>query len=162
MDEKQTKPRRPLWFWLFIGLGVIILIFGLGAPQALSSANEQTVTYDVFLKALDEGKIEEVELKSGTLYYTLKEAATLAPTAAPQFNFGFRSMSSASKRVTVYTVTAMNDPELVDRLHAAGVTFSENAGSGNMLLLEILDQFRGSVPARFKGNAFAFYHCRAC
>ena len=53
MDEKQTKPRRPLWFWLFIGLGVIILIFGLGAPRALSSANEQAVTYDVFLKALE-------------------------------------------------------------------------------------------------------------
>ena len=56
MDEKQTKPRRPLWFWLFVGLGVIILFLGLGAPSALSSANEEEVTYDVFLQALEAGK----------------------------------------------------------------------------------------------------------
>ena len=53
MDEKQTKPRRPLWFWLFIGLGVVVLFFGLGAPNVLGSANEQTVTYDTFLTALE-------------------------------------------------------------------------------------------------------------
>ena len=53
MDEKQTKPRRPLWFWLIIGLGAVILIFGLGAPQALSNASEEEVTYDVFLTALE-------------------------------------------------------------------------------------------------------------
>ena len=84
MDEKQTKPRRPLWFWLFIGLGAVLLVFGLGAPKALSSGNEQTVTYDVFLTALEEGKVQEVELKSGTLYYTLKETAQPAATAGPQ------------------------------------------------------------------------------
>ena len=65
MDEKQTKPRRPLWFWLFIGLGVVVLIFGLGAPSALSSGNEKSVTYDVFLTDLETGKVKEVELKSG-------------------------------------------------------------------------------------------------
>ncbi len=38
MDEKQAKPRRPLWFWMFVGLGVVVLIFGLGAPRALRSS----------------------------------------------------------------------------------------------------------------------------
>ena len=80
MDEKQTKPRRPLWFWLFIGLGVVVLIFGLGAPSALSSGNEKSVTYDVFLTDLEAGKVKEVELKSGILYYTLKETAQPAET----------------------------------------------------------------------------------
>ena len=98
MDEKQAKPRRPLWFWLFVGLGVVVLIFGLGAPRALSNASEEEVTYDVFLTALEEGKVQEVELKSGTLYYTLKEAAQPAPTAAPQLNFGFRTLSGGSRK----------------------------------------------------------------
>ena len=96
MDEKQTKPRRPLWFWLFIGLGVLVLVFGLGAPSALGSGNEQEVTYDVFLKALDEGAVKEVELKSGTLYYTLKAEVQPVATAAPQLNFGFRTMSGST------------------------------------------------------------------
>ena len=113
MDEKQTKPRRPLWFWLFIGLGVVVLIFGLGAPSALSSGNEQSVTYDVFLTDLEAGKVQEVELKSGVLYYTLKESARPAATEAPRLNFSFRSMATGGKKATVYTVTAMNDPDLV-------------------------------------------------
>ena len=100
MDEKQAKPRRPLWFWLFVGLGVVVLIFGLGAPRALSNASEEEVTYDVFLTALEEGKVQEVELKSGTLYYTLKETAQPAPTAAPQLNFGFRTLAGSGKKTT--------------------------------------------------------------
>ena len=79
MDEKQTKPRRPLWFWMFIGLGVIGLIFGLGAPRALSSTSEEEVTYDVFLTALEAGEIEEVELKSGGLRY-YADNDTIIPT----------------------------------------------------------------------------------
>ena len=153
MDEKQAKPRRPLWFWLFVGLGVVVLIFGLGAPRALSNASEEEVTYDVFLTALEEGKVQEVELKSGTLYYTLKEAAQPAPTAAPQLNFGFRTLADSGKKTTVYTVTAMDDPDLVNRLHAAGVTFSENPGTGNMLLL-ILIQY--AVPILFYVAIFSF------
>ena len=137
MDEKQTKPRRPLWFWLFVGLGVIILFLGLGAPSALSSANEEEVTYDVFLQALEKGKVKEVELKSGTLYYTLLPEAEPTSTAAPQLNFSFRTMAG-SKKTKIYAVTAMNDPDLVNRLHEAGVTFSENAGTGNVLLLVLL------------------------
>ena len=153
MDEKQAKPRRPLWFWLFVGLGVVVLIFGLGAPRALSNASEEEVTYDVFLTALEEGKVQEVELKSGTLYYTLKEAAQPAPTAAPQLNFGFRTLAGSGRKTTVYTVTAMDDPDLVNRLHAAGVTFSENPGTGNMLLL-ILIQY--AVPILFYVAIFSF------
>ena len=153
MDEKQAKPSRPLWFWLFVGLGVVVLIFGLGAPRALSNASEEEVTYDVFLTALEEGKVQEVELKSGTLYYTLKEAAQPAPTAAPQLNFGFRTLAGSGRKTTVYTVTAMEDPDLVNRLHAAGVTFSENPGTGNMLLL-ILIQY--AVPILFYVAIFSF------
>ncbi len=153
MDEKQAKPRRPLWFWLFVGLGVVVLIFGLGAPRALSDASEEEVTYDVFLTALEEGKVQEVELKSGTLYYTLKEAAQPAPTAAPQLNFGFRTLAGSGRKTTVYTVTAMEDPDLVNRLHAAGVTFSENPGTGNMLLL-VLIQY--AVPILFYVAIFSF------
>ena len=153
MDEKQTKPRRPLWFWLIIGLGAVILIFGLGAPRALSNASEEEVTYDVFLTALEEGRVQEVELKSGVLYYTLKETAQPAPTAAPQFNFGFRTLSGGSRKTTVYTVTAMEDPDLVNRLHAAGVTFSENPGTENMLLLILLQY---AVPILFYLAIFSF------
>ena len=157
MDEKQPKPRRPLWFWMFVGLGVAILIFGLGAPSALSSGNEQSVTYDVFLTALEEGKVDEVELKSGTLYYTLKTGAKPAPTAAPQFNFGFRTLSGSSKKATVYSVTAMEDPNLVDRLHAAGVTFSENPGTGNMVLLILLQY---AIPILFYVLIISFFFRR--
>ena len=158
MDEKQTKPRRPLWFWLFIGLGVVVLFFGLGAPNVLGSANEQTVTYDTFLTALEEGKVEKVELKSGTLYYTLKAENQPAATAAPRLNFGFRTVSgNSSRKATVYAVTAMDDPNLVDRLHAAGVTFSENPGTGNMLLLIVLQY---AVPILFYVLIFSFFFRR--
>ena len=157
MDEKQTKPRRPLWFWLFIGLGVVVLIFGLGAPSALSSGNEKSVTYDVFLTDLEAGKVKEVELKSGILYYTLKETAQPAETEAPRLNFSFRSMTAAGKKATVYTVTAMNDPDLVTRLHEAGVTFSENAGTGNMVLLILLQYL---IPILFYVAIFSFFFRR--
>ena len=157
MDEKQTKPRRPLWFWLFIGLGVVVLIFGLGAPSALSSGNEKSVTYDVFLTDLETGKVKEVELKSGILYYTLKEKAQPAETEAPRLNFSFRSMTAAGKKATVYTVTAMNDPDLVTRLHEADVTFSENAGTGNMVLLILLQYL---IPILFYVAIFSFFFRR--
>ena len=68
MDEKQQRPRRPWWLWLIVGLGVAVMLFGLGAPSALFSGSEEEVTYDVFLDALEAGKVKEVQLKSGTLY----------------------------------------------------------------------------------------------
>ena len=156
MDEKQQRPRRPWWLWLAVGLGVAVMLFGLGAPSALFSGNEEEVTYDVFLDALEAGKVKEVQLKSGTLYYTLQAEAEAKPTQAPQLNFGFRPLT-ASKKTKVYAVTAMNDPNLVDRLHAAGVTFSENAGTGNMLLLVLIQYL---VPILFYVAIFSFFFRR--
>ena len=154
MNEKETKPRRPLWFWLLIGLGVVLLLITLGTPNALSSGNEQEVTYDTFLSALEKGEVAEVELKSGTLYYVLKEEALPEASPTPALNFGFRPVvSTAKKGRTVYAVTAMNDPDLVNRLHEAGVTFSENAGTGNMVLLLLLQY---ALPILFYVLLFSF------
>ena len=59
-----------------------------------------------------------------------------------------------------YAVTAMDDPNLVDRLHAAGVTFSENPGTGNMLLLVLLQY---AVPILFYVLIFSFFFlCGFC
>ena len=166
-DKNNGKKKLPVAAWFAIGFAVLALINIFLLPNAFSSSNEEEVTYDVFLQALEAGRIDKVELKSSAAYYTLKAEAEAtaeeksedkaAETAESDGQvssiglFGYKGVSvpevtlsattektaSASK---VYFTYLVGDENLVDRLVKAGVTFC-TVTEKQSLLLSILLQY---------------------
>ncbi len=106
---KQGK--KPfIYYWgvatlIMIGINFLISAFLIDSPEIKS------VTYDVFLDDLEDGKISEVQVLETSIHYQLTEdTATDASTSIPE---------------TVYTTIRMTDNSLVDRLYDADVKFTE-------------------------------------
>lgn len=150
----QGKNKKTLLMWLGILLGVLVLIYMLSVPGKVLGGEEQEVSYDTFLKHLEEGKIEKVDLKSETILYKLKTEAlpTQAPTAtfAPGQEgtfFGFRTLGGSYSPIDyvkkepaspTYSTIRLDDEGLVERLLAAGVSFGGVKEEGSVFLYLLL------------------------
>ena len=74
---------------------------------------ETEVSYNVFLQDLNDKKIEQVNLSNDRIIFTLK--------------------ATDKQKKTVANVVAVNDPALIDRLIAAGVSFSAQPQTQSVL-----------------------------
>lgn len=74
---------------------------------------ETEVSYNIFLQNLNENKIKQVVLTGDRIIFTLKATET--------------------QKETVANVVAVSDPGLIDRLIAAGVSFSAQAPTQSLL-----------------------------
>ncbi len=108
MDDKQRK--FSAWYLLL----ALLIMWGFNdaiyKPYIL---RETEVTYNVFLQQLDEGKIGEVILAGDRIVFTHRD--------------------SPEDKQTASNVVAVNDPGLINRLSAAGVTFSARAQTKSLL-----------------------------
>ncbi len=108
MDDKQRK--FSAWYLLL----ALLIMWGFNdaiyKPYIL---RETEVTYNVFLQQLEEGKIGEVVLAGDRIVFTHRDRPDDKQTAS--------------------NVVALNDPGLVNRLAAAGVTFSARAQTKGLL-----------------------------
>ena len=103
MSMKEIKrPNRPVWIF-YIAAFLLLLLLNMLVIPSISSANIQQVDYGTFLNMIDQREISTVQVENDYIYFTTGEEES-----------------------TVYYQTAVfNDPELVDRLHAAGCTFGQ-------------------------------------
>lgn len=103
MEEEKKPPRQSIFFYIIISLVLTLLLNALIVPMVQNQSIEE-VTYDKFLSDLDGGAITEVQVNEGTIYYNCPD-------------------DNGEERL--YSTGAMNDDQLVERLNAAGVEFSQ-------------------------------------
>ncbi|AFL99654.1 ATP-dependent metalloprotease FtsH [Desulfitobacterium dehalogenans ATCC 51507] len=121
MNGKQT-PKKPLIYYSLIALLILLFLNAFVFPELLKRQITQ-VDYGSFLSYLESGAISEVEVQDNQIAFVTKDS---------------------TGKETVFVTGAMDDPELVNRLKAAGVDkYSqviprENSPLMNFLLTWIL------------------------
>lgn len=108
MDEKRRN--FSAWYLLLAIMATWLFNDYVYKPFIIQ---ETEVSYNVFLQYLAEGKINEVVLSGERIVFTLKGDENQQKTAA--------------------NAVAVNDPALVDRLVASGVSFSARAQTQSLL-----------------------------
>jgi len=114
MNERKKKQIR------FSAGYVLIALIGMWLFQSLifgPMVTRQTeVSYSEFLEQLEAGKVETVTLGGDRIVYTPRENA------------------EGEQSGQTYNVVPVEDPDLIDRLASAGVTFKAEAESSSLLL----------------------------
>ena len=98
--KKLNKPRKPLMYYYVIAMLVVILLNSYVFPRMMKSQIEP-IDYGTFLQKLENGEIDVVEIKDNQIY-----------------------LQGKGDDPELFTTGTMDDPQLVDRLYSAGVTFS--------------------------------------
>lgn len=98
----DKRPKKPVVFYYGIALAVLLLFNALIMP-AFTRAVTKQIDYGAFLTMVEEGKAGKVQIED---YQILISAADASDA-------------------TIYTTGRVEDPALVDRLHAAGVSFAQ-------------------------------------
>lgn len=114
-DPKKSQNRRSIIICLVAALGMF-LVFSFMNSQVEKASNKE-ITYDQFIKMLEDGQVKEVVLSSDKLEIT--------PV----------SQGSALYEITYYTGIISMDYNLVERLRSAGVRFSKEIPSGSSSIL---------------------------
>lgn len=105
MDSK----RKPFIFYWLMVMMLMMCINMFFLPLFGNNAVEN-VTYDVFLNELEEKNVSEAQVNEDTIYFVLKGIQDGDTEVAPE---------------KIYTTGRMDDSMLVERLHTAGVKFTE-------------------------------------
>ena len=99
MNEVKN-PRKPLIVFYVIMLLVMFAFNSLIAPMLAEEPKIKDVDYGTFMTMTEEGKIGSVQVEENQILFTSKDGKE------------------------VYRTGVMNDPELVNRLHASGAEFT--------------------------------------
>lgn len=98
--KKLNKPKKPIMYYYVIAMAIVILLNSYVFPRMMKSQIEP-IDYGTFLQKLENGEIEVVEIKDNQIY-----------------------LQGKGDDPKLFTTGTMDDPQLVDRLYSAGVTFS--------------------------------------
>ena len=114
--EKPKMPRSPL-FWVLVALlGLLLISTTLSTSSYLRGSTEK-VEYSAFLQMVAQGQVDQVSIGTDIITFTLKTENKLT----------WFYNTTGIKR---YQTVPVNDPNLVDRLTAAGVTFGGESQTG--------------------------------
>ena len=97
--KEIKKPKKPLIFYYGIVMAALLLV-NLFIMPWMARRQIQEVDYGTFMTMTENGELGEVELESNQILFTDKDMTQ------------------------IYKTGPIEDPGLVERLHAAGVTFS--------------------------------------
>ncbi len=98
---KEVKsPKKPLIYYYGITLLVIVL-FNLIVTPLIARNQVTEVDYGTFMRMIDDGEIDKVQVDSSQIIFTGKSDST------------------------IYTTGTMDDPTLTQRLYDAGATFTK-------------------------------------
>lgn len=99
---KEVKsPKKPLIYYYIVAIIAILLLNSFIFP-AIFNQSVKEVDYGTFLNMVEQGKVEEVEIKNNSIVFKSGEG-------------------EAGK---LYKTGTIEDPKLVDRLHSADVQFT--------------------------------------
>ncbi len=116
--NKNTRPNRRGWLFVLL----VTMLVGFAMLTVFDLAKEVTtkeISYDEFLKMVDEGKVKEVVIGSDKLIITPKKEEV-----KPENIFDGLAFNSLSKEITMtYYTGLVEDQTLNGRLYAAGVRY---------------------------------------
>lgn len=117
-NQKKFKWNKNNSKYLILTVLLVVLIVALLWPSYSSSSSSTVTDYSTFLTQVEDKEVDKAEISGSTIYYTLK----------------------ADENTVTYQTTAVNDPNLVDRLMEGGVAFSEvqTSSSSSSWLLSLL------------------------
>lgn len=99
--QKVQKPKKPLIFYYLIAMVVLILLNTFLFPRIMQQEITQ-VSYSTFLSMLEEHQVAVVQVEEDTIYFT-----------------------DSAENGSLYSTSAFNDPDLVNRLLDSGCQFDE-------------------------------------
>ena len=117
-DPKKSQNKRSIIICLIAALGVF-LVFSFMNSQVEKASNKE-ITYDEFIKMLEDGIVKEVVLSSDKI--------KIIPV----------SQNSGLYEITYYTGVISMDYNLVERLDSAGVKFSKEISNGSSSILYMI------------------------
>lgn len=117
-DPKKSQNKRSIIICLIAALGVF-LIFSFMNSQVEKASNKE-ITYDEFIKMLEDGIVKEVVLSADKI--------EIIPI----------SQGSGLYEITYYTGVISMDYNLVERLDNAGVKFSKEISNGSSSILYMI------------------------
>lgn len=129
---KEAEPsKKPRIFYYFIILLVVILLNTFIFPEIMNYSAKE-VDYGTFLNMIEEGQIDEVEIKENYIAFTPVKKGD----------------------VRIYKTGVIDDPQLVERLHEADVEFTkvvprESSPIVTFLLMWIVPIFIFMIIGRF-------------
>ena len=97
--QEVKRPKRPLIFYYVVMILVILLFNCIVAPYIAGKAISD-VDYGTFMTMTENGEIGKVQLQRNQIIFTSKDESS------------------------IYRTGVIDDPGLVDRLHASGVAFT--------------------------------------
>ncbi len=98
MNEVK-KPKKPLYYYYGLVL-LVLMLFNLFILPSMSQKAIREVDYETFMTMTESGQVGSVQVQQNKILFTDKEGTT------------------------IYKTGKMDDPDLVNRLHSAGVTFT--------------------------------------
>ena len=117
-DPKKSQNKRSIIICLIAALG-LFLVFSFMNSQVEKASNKE-ITYDEFIKMLEDGIVKEVVLSSDKI--------EIIPV----------SQNSGLYEITYYTGVISMDYNLVERLDSAGVKFSKEISNGSSSILYMI------------------------
>ena len=109
--KNQRKPLLYYWLIALLVMGIINMFF----LPFMAKNSIQQVNYDVFLTQVKQENVSQAEVNEDVIYFFLKDEMTGETTKI----FADRNAPK------VYSTVRMDDPQLVERLFEAGVSFGE-------------------------------------
>jgi len=119
--NEEKRPRSRIWVTLLFTLAISLVIFFI--YNTITGSNYEEVTFSDFLDAKESGQLAEVQISYDRIVYLTKEEAA---KPANQQKACFTGLPNG------------NHMELLEELHAMGVTGSEEIIEDNSLLFSIL------------------------
>lgn len=111
--HEVNQPRKPLIYYYFIAMAIILLFNLLLMPKIMERQIHET-DYGTFMTMAEEQDIGRVQVQDNQILFTDKA------------------------ETTIYKTGLMNDPGLVDRLKASGAVFSSEIQEETSPLISIL------------------------
>ncbi len=154
-NNNKNNPRNNRQGWgviLFTTLLALFIVMGLYAM--MQDKDPEEISYDKFLKMVDEHQVEEVTIESSRIYITLKEDALkegkldsadsmeneiqdMRDQLLGQFD-GSGSQDGDQERAPDYFTGAVEDDTLSERLYKAGVKYSQAIpDTASVMMMEI-------------------------
>lgn len=112
--KEAKSPKKPILFYYLIGL-LVILLFNTFLSPLLFSPHVKEVTYDTLLSMLDEKNVAEVEVQENQIIFSDRQEP-------PHY----------------YKTGIMEDPQLIERLYGAEVTFGSEIVEQPSFLSQLL------------------------
>lgn len=97
---QELPPHRKPIIWYYVAAVVLLLLFNTLLVPRMNAAKITEVDYSAFLQMVEDNQVGKVDVQENQLVFTGKD------------------------ETTYYRTGRISDPNLVDRLHTAGVQFS--------------------------------------